>query len=341
MDIICSIGPNVKDIVDIDDFVSAGMTIPRFNFSHVDYEKFEELVKGIREKYPEMKIMQDLQGNKLRISKQYIGENKINPKQEVIFCLEDSYKNILTNNYSNKNRIIPISYTGVLEDFRDVEDIYMKDTTMIFKIIDKHLKYFKAETVRGGILRAEKGINAPGLNRKELKLTEKDKKDIEIGIINNIDIISLSYVTSSRDIKELKEYIKSIIKKYEDKKMPKIWAKVECREALGNFDDILKVSDGIVLGRGDLKSEIPIEEFPYEEEKVIVRMKKSSKKLIVATHILESMVRESIPRISEVNDIYKYIKNKVDGLMLSTEVAISRDPINVIAFLEKLYERYV
>ena len=340
MEIICSIGPNVRDIEDIKAFVEAGMTIPRFNFSHVDYEKFEELIKGIGKIYPDMKIMQDLQGNKLRISKAYIGENRINPKQVVIFCLDENYKIILKNNYKNRERIIPISYTGTLEDFREVDNIYMKDATMKFKIIDKHPKYLKAETINGGILRAEKGVNAPGLNRKGLSLTDKDKNDIEIGIKNDIDIICLSYVTSAKDIEELKVYIKTILKKYKDKKKPKVWAKVECKEAIKNFDEILKVSDGIMLGRGDLKSEIPIEEIPYEEEKIMLRMKKSNKKFIVATYILESMLRESIPRISEVNDIYKFIKNKVDGLMLSTEVAVSRNPISVISFLKKLYQIY-
>lgn len=340
MEIICSIGPNVKSIEDINGLVDAGMTMPRFNFSHMDYEKFNNLVPCIKEKYPDMMILQDLQGNKLRISNMYIGESKIFPKQIVIFCLEVDYKELIQNNNKYKERIIPITYNGKMEDFKDVNYLYMKDATMCFKILQKGTKYLKVETIYGGIFRAEKGVNAPGLIRDNLILTEKDKIDIEIGIKNDIDIICLSYVTDAKDMIELKEFVKGIIKKNKVNKMPKLWAKIECKEGINNFEQILKYSDGIMLGRGDLKSEVPIEEIPVIEENIINKMKKSKKKLIIATYILESMTKQDTARISEVNDIYKFVKNKVDGLMLSTEVAISREPLKVISFLKELYIRY-
>ncbi len=386
MELICSIGPTVRDIEDIKRFAQAGMTIPRFNFSHIDYEKFETLIKEIHIEYPNMKILQDLQGNKLRISKLFTGEYKVNIKEEVIFCLEKDFKKFYEKNrYKNiriipimyygslddfknvkelfmkdatmkfkiieknslyikavtiKNiRIIPIMYYGSLDDFKNVKELFMKDATMKFKIIEKNSLYIKAVTIKGGILRAEKGVNAPELIRDNLHLTEKDKFDIEIGVKNNIDYICLSYVTKADDILELKKYIKNLVKLY-NSRTPKIWAKIECKEGIENFEDILKVSDGIMLGRGDLKAEIPIEEIPYEEGKIINRMKKSKKKLIVATYILESMRRQDTPTISEANDIYKYIKNSVDGLMLSTEVTVSREPITVIKCLSSFYNKY-
>lgn len=339
MEIICSIGPTVKDIEDIKNFVQAGMTIPRFNFSHIDYEKFETLINKIHIEFPNIKILQDLQGNKLRISKFFNGEHKVNVKEEVIFCLEKDFKYLNEKNKYKSIKIIPIMYYGTLDDFKNVKELFMKDATMKFKIIEKSPLYIKAITIKGGILRAEKGINAPDLIRDKLYLTSKDKVDIEIGIRNNIDFICLSYVTKADDIVELKNYVKILVKLY-NSKIPKIWAKIECKEGIENFEEILKVSDGIMLGRGDLKAEIPIENIPYEEEKIILRMKKSKKKLIVATYILESMRRQDTPTISEVNDIYKYIKNSVDGLMLSTEVAVSRDPISVIRCLNKFYNKY-
>lgn len=339
MELICSIGPNIRDIEDIKKFVQAGMTIPRFNFSHIDYEKFQILINEIHIKFPNMKILQDLQGNKLRISKLFIGEYKVNIKEQVIFCLEKDFKYVYERNRYRNVRIIPVMYYGSLDDFKNVKELFMKDATMNFKILEKTSIYIKAITIKGGILRAEKGINAPGIIRDNLILSNKDKYDIEIGIKNNVDFICLSYVTKANDIIELKKYVKNLVKLYKSK-TPKIWAKIECKEGISNFDEILKVSDGIMLGRGDLKAEIPIEDIPYEEEKIITRMKKSKKKLIVATYILESMRRYDVPTISEVNDIYKYIKNSVDGLMLSTEVAVARDPIKVIKCLNNFYNKY-
>lgn len=339
MELICSIGPSVNNIEDIKLFVEAGMTMPRFNFSHIDYVKFETLIKEIHITFPNMNSIQDLQGNKLRVSKLFSGEYKVNINDYVIFCIEKDY-NYLYEKYKYKNiKLIPIMYNGSLDDFKNVKELFMKDATMKFKVVDKQLLYIKAITIKGGILRAEKGINAPKLIRDNLLLTDKDKKDIEIGIKNNIDIICLSYVTKANDIIEIKAYIKDLVKIYKCK-TPRIWAKIECKEALNNFEEILKVSDGIMLGRGDLKAEIPIQDIPYEEEKIICRMKKSRKMLIVATYILESMRRQDCPSISEVNDIYKFIKNNVDGLMLSTEVAVTRDPVKVISCLKNIYNRY-
>ena len=339
MDLICSIGPTVKNIEDIKKFVQAGMTMPRFNFSHIDYDKFKTLINEIHIEFPNMKILQDLKGNKLRISKLFVGEYKVNINDRVIFCLEKDYKDLYEKNRYKNIKIIPIIYYGSLTDFINVKELYMKDATMRFKIIKKGSLYIQAITIKGGILRAEKGINAPGLIRDKLSLTSKDKQDIEIGIQNNIDFICLSYVTKADDIIELKQYVNALVKHYKSKS-PKVWAKIECREGIDNFEEILKVSDGIMLGRGDLKAEIPIEDTPYVEEKIITRMKKSKKKLIVATYILESMRRQDTPTISEVNDIYKFIKNNVDGLMLSTEVAVTREPVMVIRCLNNLYSKY-
>lgn len=340
MELICSMGPNIKDINDIDAFVQAGMTMPRFNFSHINYEKFEGLIKEIRVKYPTMKVLQDLQGNKLRVSKLYTYENKVFDGEPVLFCLEDKYERLKNNAYNNKIKLIPISYSGTLEDFSNVKEIYMKDATMRFKVIEKNGDFIKAATIKGGILRAEKGVNAPGLNREMLSLTKKDKYDIEVGIKNKVDIICASYVTSVKDIKEVKDYIKKIKAKHKIKTSPKVWAKIECREGIENFEEILAVSDGIMIGRGDLKAEISLIDIPYEQEKIIMRMKKSNKTLIIATHILESMRREERPTLSEICAVTYFIKNKVNGLMLCTEVSITSKPTNVIKWINNLYQRY-
>jgi pyruvate kinase len=337
MDLICSIGPNVNTMKEVHAYVKAGMTMPRFNFSHVNYNKFKILIEAIQKAYPHMRIMQDLQGNKLRISNMFDKEHKVSRGDKVIFCLDKDYKNVIKKENNQNIKIIPLQYEGRFSDFKDVKVILMKDATMEFKLVEQNLEYIYAVTERGGILRAQKGVNAPLLKREVLRLSDKDKKDIAWGIEKGVDIICLSYVTSSRDMIELREYIKKIKK---SDKIIELWAKIECMEGIKNFDEILKYSNGILIGRGDLKGEVPIEEIPIFQENIIGKMKKNRKPLIIATYILDSMKRGDPPSLAEVNDIYNFTKSKVDGFMLSTEITISREPDLIIKKLKDLVLKY-
>lgn len=337
MDLICSIGPRINTMEEVHAYIKAGMTVPRFNFSHVNYSKFKILIQGIKKTYPNMKIMQDLQGNKIRISNKFKKEYRVYNQDKVIFCLDKDYEKFLNKEKNQNIKIIPLKYEGKFSDFKEVKLILMKDATMEFTLIDQNSDYINAITERGGILRAEKGVNAPFLKRDELRLTNKDKKDIVWGIENGVDIICLSYVTSSRDMIELNEYINKVKK---NNKKFELWAKIECMEGIKNFDEILKYSNGIVIGRGDLKGEIPIDEIPILQENIIIKMKTNKKPLIIATYILDSMKRGDPPSLAEVNDIYNFTKNKVNGFMLSTEITISREPDLLIKKLEDLMLKY-
>lgn len=340
MDLICSIGPKVNTMEDVHAYVKAGMTMPRFNFSHVNYRKFEELIKGIQNSYPKMKIMQDLQGNKLRISNKLNKEHKVYRGDKVLFCLDKDYEKFIFKEKNQKLKVIPINYEGVFSDFKEVKVILMKDATMEFKLIAQKSEYIYGITQRGGILRAEKGVNAPLLKREGLRLTKKDRNDIAWGIDIGIDIICLSYVTSLRDMIELREYINEVKKRKKNFKNIRLWAKLECMEGIRNFDEILEYSDGILIGRGDLKGEVPIEDIPIIQDNIIGKMKTNKKPLIIATYILDSMKRGDPPSVAEVNDIYNFTKNKVDGFMLSTEITISNDPALIIRKLENLILKY-
>jgi len=337
MDLICSIGPRVNTMEEVHAYVKAGMTVPRFNFSHVNYNKFKILIQGIQKTYPDMRIMQDLQGNKLRISKKFNKEHRVYRGEKVIFCLDKNYEEFIKKERNHEVKIIPLKYEGLFSDFKEVKVILMKDATMEFKLIEQKSEYIYAITERGGILRAEKGVNAPFLNREGLSLTDKDKKDIEWGIDNSVDIICLSYVTCSRDMIELREYIKKVKK---NNKNIQLWAKIECMEGIKNFDEILKYSNGILIGRGDLKGEVPIEDIPILQEKILAKMRTNKKPLIIATYILDSMKHGDPPSLAEVNDIYNFTKNNADGFMLSTEITISRNPDVVIKKLKNLIIKY-
>ncbi|MEG0690982.1 MAG: pyruvate kinase [Clostridium sp.] len=336
MYIVCSMGPKINTIDDIGRLVESGMTTSRFNFSHAQYSKIEELIMGMKRRYPEVEIMQDLQGNKLRVSRDFSGELFVRRDDIVIFCLEDLYKaRVRTSKYP----LIPINYHGKFSDLLGAKQIFMKDATMQFRIIKKDQKFIMAEVVKGGIVRAEKGLNLPGIDRSKLEISRKDRQDIEWGLKKGVDIICASYVSTKNDILEVRKYIEAC-KGTKNFRYPKVWAKVECSEAIENFDEILEVSDGIMLGRGDLRAEIPLHMMPIIQTSLLSKMEKSLKPFVIATYVLESSKKERIPTIGEISDIYHSIKAGANGFMLAGEVGISNNPCFAVKMLQKLINSY-
>jgi len=340
MKIICSIGPNVKKNIDIDNLVKSGMDMMRFNFSHINYDHAKELMMYSKQRHPRIPIIQDLQGNKLRISPMLKGEIKVYENEEVLFCSEKHY---LSHSKGNDGElIIPIKLEGEFSLLYKVKELLMKDATMKFKVegINEDEEIIYTKVIRGGIIRGGKGINAPGIDRSKMSLTSKDKRDIIYGLKNRVDIICLSYVTCSKNILELRSFINKMIKNDSSLKMPNIWAKIECLEGVKNVEHIIKVVDGIMLGRGDLSAEINMLEFPKIQLKLINIMRKSNKDFVIGTYILESMKYSSVPSPAEINDIYNFINNKVNGVMLTGEVAVGRYPLETVSFLKNMINTY-
>lgn len=337
MKIICSIGPNIKNENDLDKFINSGMTTMRLNFSHVDYKKAKTQINYIKNNFPKIDVIQDLQGNKLRVSSIFKGQFKVKTGDKVAFCSEDFYKKVP---FTKEIIYVPIAIDINFNCLLSADKFLMKDSTMEFKIIKKSNNIIETEVVRGGIIRGEKGINAPGMDRSMTNLTVKDKTDIDFGLKNGVDIICLSYTSTAKNIVELKDYIKSKIEYKSNIKFPKIWAKIECKSGVNNFEEILEEVDGIMLGRGDLISEIDILDIPEIEAKFIQAMKNINKELIIATFILDSMKYSTHPSIAEVETLASFIKNKVNGVMLAGEVGVGKYPIKVIETTKKIIDKY-
>lgn len=338
MKIVCSIGPNAKKLGALDEYANEGMNMARFNFSHANYDTIRTQIEYLRKKYPYIEVIQDLQGNKLRVSSLFQREIKVMSGAIVYFCSERFY-----NEKSRmKGLMVPIALEGNFASMYSAKKILMKDATIEFEVVGTGNKkeFIKTIVKRGGLIRAEKGVNAPGMERSSLGITEKDKLDIEWGLENNVDIICLSYAAKVEDIVDLKNYIKSLRKNDKSLKMPKIWAKIECDEGVINFKDILSKVDGIMLGRGDLFAEVDMYEVPKIQEEIFRIMKKSKKELIIATHLLESMKRQVIPTLPEINDIYNYLKAGVTGFMLCGELTVGRNPLETISVLKLITDKY-
>lgn len=237
---------------------------------------------------------------------------------------------------------IPIYFEGEFSYLKGAEHILMKDATMEFKIEgmdNQNNPLIKTRVIKGGIIRARKAINFPGMDRSRLNLTTKDKHDILWGLERSVDIICLSFVCSAAEVKRAKNFIQTQGGRTK-KNMPKIWAKIETKEGVDNFGSILKEVDGIMLGRGDLAPEVGIFEVPEIQANLVKKMKSIPKDFVIATQVLESMVRNPTPNRAELNDIYYCLENNVSGFMLAAETGVGKYPILAVETLKKMIERY-
>lgn len=338
MKVICSIGPSCNSENMLKELVMNGMTHLRYNFSHANQNEARRQIDYVRGLKPDVKVIQDLQGSKMRVSNSCRGEFRVDAGDRVLFCHESCYE-ACKNSHQNVT-IVPVSFEGGYDRMRGAAKILMKDATMEFQVVDQLENCMVTKVIKGGMVRAQKGMNIPGLTRKGIGMTMKDRVDARWGIENGVDIIILSFVSCAQDIIDFKNYIRKIIR-HEDKfKMPEIWAKIECQEGSDNFTGILRNVDGIMIGRGDLCAEIGIVQVPVVQEEILRRMKRSRKDFIIATYVLDSMRKNSCPTLSEAQCVYNLIKEGVTGFMLCGEVSTGRYPVEALKALRKMIELY-
>jgi pyruvate kinase len=323
--IICTIGPACDSPSIIEDLINAGMNVARLNFSHGTLSEHEESIKNIhiisaRLKKP-VAIIQDLSGPKIRIGTLY--------KESIILNAGDQFT--LTNRVLEGNeKIASITYS-LLPDYVFAGDtILLCDGEIELKVIQKNTTDIVCRVIVGGVLNARKGINIPTRSLPIPSLTEKDKSDLELGIIHDVDYVALSFVKNVDDILQLKELIQQ-----KNKDIPVI-AKIEKHEALDHLEDIIKTADAIMVARGDLGVEIPLERIPLVQKKIIRIANSNCKPVITATQMLESMVYNYRPTRAEVTDVANAIFDGTDAVMLSEETAKGRYPVEAVRMLSKI-----
>lgn len=337
MKIIATIGPNSSNKKVLYEIINKGVDTLRINFSHFHEYEFKKILRDSRSIKPDINIMADLCGKKVRVYEKLNSIYKVYPNDIVYFCSADVYS-ILTN-YNEETKIIPITVKSEIIQKNDIKFISMKDGTMNFDIIDKDKIFLKAISRNNGVIRGGKGCNLPGIDLGENKLNDKDKKDLKWAIDNNINIISQSYVEDSRQIISIHEYIRQIKGNLDN---IKVFSKIETNLGLLNYKEILKCSDGIIIARGDLVPECGIKASVEEEFKILNNLKNnnSNKDIIIATHVLDSMKNGVNVSISEVESIYTFINIGVTGFLLAGETSIGRYPTQVIDFLNELIDSY-
>jgi len=333
--IVCTIGPACSNEKTLGELIDAGMNIARLNFSHGTYPEHKVVMNRIRKLAAKRNlpigILQDLQGPKIRVGD--IDKKGIE--------LKSGQEAILTTAKRPAKGTIPVTYVNLHKDARPGQKILMDDgiIDMVVAKVSGRNVYCKVGT--GGLLLPHKGINLPETDVSTSSLSDKDKKDAEFGVKNDVDFIALSFVRTAKDILDLR----FLIKKYERqlKKKPatpiRIIAKIEKREAVENIDDIIGVADGIMVARGDLGIEIPAEDVPLIQKTLIEKARTAAKPVIVATQMLDSMIRNPRPTRAEVSDVANAVIDHTDAIMLSGETATGKYPVQAVATMTRIAER--
>lgn len=333
MHIIATIGPKSINKWVIKEFIENGVDILRLNCSHFDKETFEEIIKYAKEIKKDIKIMVDLCGKKIRISKEFQYIFTIYNGQEVHFCGEDFYRGLDLETIKQKF-IIPLNIDSEKLKKSNIKKFSMKDNTMNFEIIEIKDGIIKTKVLKGGVIRSGKGCNIFKIYNTEGELSTVDKEHINWAIKNNVDIICQSFVENKINIKIIKDLL--------DKKGFKgeVWGKIETPKGVKNINEILEETNSIVIGRGDLIPESDIFsciELQYEAINII---KKNNKKVIIATHLLNSMKDGISITLPELESVYNFIKINVDGFLLAGETSIGKAPIKTVKLLKLAIDSY-
>ena len=326
--IVCTLGPAVDDYKVLAKLCASGMNVARFNFSHGDYEqqgKRIEVFKAVRSELNlYIPMMLDTKGPEIRIG---------TFKNKVAALIDGEEFTLAHDECEGDSHRVYVNYPLLSSDVNVGTRILINDGLIELEVIEIIDKDVKCKIIHGGNLTDRKSVNIPGLVLNLPLLTKKDEEDIIFGIENGFDIIAASFVRKPEDILAIRE----ILKKYHAEHI-KIIAKIENHEGVENFDKILDVVDGIMVARGDMGVEIPFEQLPSIQKKLITKCRMLGTRVITATEMLESMIHNSRPTRAEISDVANAVYDGTSAIMLSGETAAGRYPVRSVENMAKIAE---
>jgi pyruvate kinase len=337
--IVCTLGPSSNNEKILTQLIRAGMNVARLNFSHgtyAEHKKVINLIRKLSKKFDQpITILQDLQGPRIRLG--------ILPEKGII--LKAKGKVILTTalkaKYAIKPIKLPVTYNQLHKDVKAGQKILISDGLIKLRVIK--VKGFEIEciVIDAGTVFSHKGMNFPETKLAIPTITAKDKKDLDFGIKSEVDMVALSFVRNADDVLDLKKMIKKLELKYQGKKaLPtQVIVKIEKPEAVKNFSKILEVTDGVMVARGDLGIEMPAADVPLVQKMMIEKCLLKIKTVIVATQMLDSMIRNPRPTRAEVSDVANAVIDHTDAVMLSGETAEGKYPLEAVKTMAQICER--
>lgn len=327
--IICTLGPASSNETVLRKMVFAGMDVARLNFSHGRPQELLRrigLARVLNSKYRRrIKLLGDLQGHRIRVG--VLAAPVELKKRMVIRLTQQEIRGTAEN--------VPFDYRGPLRNIKKGQYIFIDDGNICLEVIGRAKDSLKAKVIVGGLLKERKGVNIPEARLEFGGISQKDIGDIFFCAKNGIEYIAQSFVRSRKDILDVKDILRP-------GSQCRLIAKIESREGIRNIDEIIKVSDGVMVARGDMGVSLPIYEIPIIQKMIIKKCKRAGKFVITATQMLESMTENIRPTRAEVSDVANAIIDGSNFVMLSAETSVGRYPVeavmmmnNIIKFTEK------
>ncbi|WP_069130109.1 pyruvate kinase [Rhodohalobacter halophilus] len=323
--IVCTLGPSSNTREDIEKLYRAGMNVVRINFSHGTHEGHKKTIGLVREVAEKngyaIPVLMDLQGPKIRVGQM---------KDDAQLIETGALVKLTSEDVIGSSDLVPIDYPNLAEDAQVGNQILIDDGLLELKIVKKNEDAIVAKVVVGGLLKSRKGVNLPDVDISMSSLTEKDIKDLEFGLKVGVDYVAMSFVRSARDIQDVISRVRAAGSN------AAIIAKIEKPEAVDNIDDIIEEADGIMVARGDLGIEIPSEQVPLVQKKIIEKCRVAGKPVITATQMLDSMINNPRATRAESSDVANAVLDGTDAVMLSGETAAGKYPVEAVRTMDKI-----
>lgn len=324
--IICTVGPSSSTPEQLKALIANGMNIARLNFSHGTHEEQLEKIKTIKKVREELGVpvalLLDTKGPEIR-TKLLENDEKVELEAGQTFTL--TIRDIIGN-----KEIVSVTYDQIVEDVKAGNRILIDDGLIELLVKEVTATDVICEVVNGGSLGNRKGVNIPSVNINLPGITEKDREDIIFGIENGVDFIAASFVRNAQAVRD----IRAILDEYNAD--IQIISKIENEEGIDNIDEIIKESDGIMVARGDLGVEVPVESVPKMQKAIIKKCNDAYKPVITATQMLDSMIRNPRPTRAEVTDVANAIYDGTDAIMLSGETAMGKYPVEAVRMMANI-----
>ena len=327
--IVCTLGPASEKEEVLRELIKSGLNVCRMNFSHGSHEEHKgrmDLVKKIREELGQpTAILLDTKGPEIRTGQFDMPEVLLEEGQQFTITMKDVMGN---------KEMCTVSYKGLANDVKAGDTILIDDGLVGLTVKEVNGDDIVCEVQNSGIVKNHKGVNVPGVKVNLPAITDKDRSDIEFGIEQGIDFIAASFVRKVSDVLAIREILEA-----NNADHIKIISKIENQEGVDNLDEIIEVSDGIMVARGDLGVEIPTEEIPVVQKLMIKKCNEAGKPVITATQMLDSMMRNPRPTRAEVTDVANAIYDGTDAIMLSGETAAGKYPVEAVKTMATIAKR--